>query len=194
MPIEKKGEFVIINKSAIRIDQIISIKPQSILQVDYSGRVINREFPKIIITTRERIDEFVYMNGTKRDEELRELNEIIGTHQVRKENHEGSTTINVTNSSGINIISNSKKASISQKNINEAKGILAEMKHNLEQIEEIDKELKEDIYSIITEVESQISDEHEVKRHSFRSLLGVTSDIATVGGLAIQLGQLLGYL
>lgn len=194
MPIEKIGEFVVINKSSMRIDQIISAKPQSIVQVDYSGRVINRDFPKIIITTRDRIEEFVYQNDTKRDEELRELNEIIGTHQVRKENQKGSTTINVTNSTGINIISNSKKASISQKNINEAKGILAKMKHNLEQIEEIDKELKEDIYSIINEVESQIADEHEVKRHSFRSLLGVTSDIATVGGLAIQLGQLLGYL
>lgn len=194
MPIEKKGEFVQINKSSIRIDQIISVKPQSIVQVDYNGKVINRDFPKIIVTTRDRTEEFVYMNDTKRDEELKELNEIIGTHQVQKENHQGSTTINVNNSSRINIVSNSQKVSISQKNINEAKGILAEMKHNLEQIPDIEKELKEDIYSIISEVESQISDEQEVKRHTFRSLLGVTSDIATIGGLAIQLGQLLGYV
>jgi hypothetical protein len=39
----------------------------------------------------------------------------MGTHQVSKENHHGATTIDVTNSSGINIISNSKKVSISQK-------------------------------------------------------------------------------
>lgn len=194
MPIEKKGEFVQITKSSIRIDQIISVKPQSIVQVDYNGKVINRDFPKIIVTTRDRTEEFIYLNDAKRDEELRELNEIIGTHQVQKENHQGSTTINVNNSSGINIVSNSQKVSISQKNINEAKGILAEMKYNLEQIPEIEKELKEDIYSIINEVEFQISDEHEVKRHTFRSLLGVTSDIATIGGLAIQLGQLLGYV
>lgn len=194
MPIEKKGEFVQISKSSIRIDQIISVKPQSIVQVDYNGKVINRDFPKIIVTTRDKTEEFIYLNDAKRDEELRELNEIIGTHQVQKENHQGSTTINVNNSSGINIVSNSQKVSISQNIINEAKGILAEMKHNLEQIPEIEKELKEDIYSIISEVESQISDEHGVKRHTFRSLLGVTSDIATIGGLAIQLGQLLGYV
>lgn len=194
MSIEKKGEFVLINRSSIRIDQIISAKPQSIVHVDYNGNIINRDFPKIVITTLDGKEEIIYGDDVKRDAELRELNEIMGTHQVSKENHQGSTTINVTNSSGINIISNSKKVSISQKNINEAKGILTEMKHHLENNTEIDKELKEDVFSIIKDVESQISDEQEVKRHSFRSLLGVTSDIATVGGLAIQLGQLLGYL
>jgi hypothetical protein len=194
MGIEKKGEFILINKSSIRIDQIIAAKPQSIVQVDYNGKIINKDYPKIIVTTRDGIEEFIYITDKKRDEELRQINEIIGTHQVKNEIHEGSTTINVSNSTGVNIISNSKKVSISQKNINEAKGILAEMKHHLENNSEIDQELKEDVYSIISEVESQISDEHEVKRHSFRSLLGVTSEIATVGGLAIQLGQLLGYI
>jgi hypothetical protein len=164
------------------------------VQVDYNGKIINKDYPKIIVTTRDGIEEFIYITDKKRDEELRQINEIIGTHQVKNEIHEGSTTINVSNSTGVNIISNSKKVSISQKNINEAKGILAEMKHHLENNSEIDQELKEDVYSIISEVESQISDEHEVKRHSFRSLLGVTSEIATVGGLAIQLGQLLGYI
>jgi hypothetical protein len=46
MSIEKKGEFVLINRSSIRIDHIISAKPQSIVQVDYNGMLSIETFQK----------------------------------------------------------------------------------------------------------------------------------------------------
>lgn len=197
MAIEQKGDFILIQKTSIRISEILSARPESWATVDYStGKIINRDFPKIIISTREGSQMFLYGIGEdyKRDEDLRHLNEIIGSYQVKKEGSQGSTTINVTGSSGVNIISNSSNVTIDQKNINEAKGILTEMKQELDKQANINKELKEDILAVIGEVESQIVNDKQIKRHSFRSLLGITSDFASLSGLAISLGQILGYL
>jgi len=40
MPIELKGDFIKIQKTTIKISEIISIKPQSIVQVNYAGQII----------------------------------------------------------------------------------------------------------------------------------------------------------
>lgn len=196
MAIEKKGEFVVIQKSSIRISEILSAKPESWISVDNNGNIISRDFPKIIVTTKQGAQQFFYGIGedVKRDEELRLLNEIIGSYQARKEDGQGSTTINVTSSTGVNIVSNSSRVTISQENINEAKGILKEMRLELDKLSEINSELKEDIAAMISDSESQLSNSGELKRHSFRSLLGVTSDFASLSGLAVSLGQVLGFL
>lgn len=196
MAIEKKGEFVVIQKSSIRISEILSAKPESWISVDYSGNIMSRDFPKIILTTRQGAQQFLYGIGEdeKRDEELRLLNEIIGSYQARKEDGKGSTTINVTSSTGFNIVSNSSGVTISQENINEAIGILKEMKLELDKLSDMNSELKEDIAAMISETENQLSNSGELKRHSFRSLLGVTSDFASLSGLAVSLGQVFGFV
>lgn len=196
MAIEKKGEFVVIQKTSIRISEILSAKPESWISVDYKGNILSRDFPKIIVTTKQGAQQFLYGIGEdeKRDEELRLLNEIIGSYQARKEDGQGSTTINVTSSTGVSIVSHSSGVTITQENINEAKGIFKEMRLELDKLSEMNSELKEDIAAMISDSENQLSNSGELKRHSFRSLLGVTSDFASLSGLAVSLGQVLGYL
>lgn len=196
MAIEQKGEFVIIQKTSIKISEILSAKPESWVHADYNGNIISRDFPKIIVTTRQGSQQFLYgiEDDETRDAELRTLNEIIGSYQARKEGGEGSTTINITGSTGVNIVSNSKNVTISQKNVNEAKGVLQEMKIELNKLSDINKELKDDIGEMIIDAEDQLKNNGELKRHSFRSILGVTSDFASLSGLVVSLGQILGFL
>lgn len=194
MAIEQKGDFVLIQKTSIRISEILSAKPESWVHADYNGNIISRDFPKIIVTTKQGAQQFLYGIGDdeKRDEELRVLNEIIGSYQAKES--KGSTTINVSGSTGVNIVSNSSDVKITQENINEAKGILTEMKHELDKIQDINSELKEDIGAMINDTQDQLNNSGEIKRHTFRSLLGITSDFASLSGLAVSLGQVFGFI
>lgn len=196
MAIERKGEFVLIQKTSIRISEILSAKPESLVYVDNFGNIISRDFPKIIVMTNQGPQQFLYGIGEdeKRDDELRQLNQIIGSYQAQKSDGQGSTVINVSSSTGVNIVSNSKDVKISQQNINEAKGVLQEMKIELEKLTDINQELREDILAMILETEQQLNHTGEIKRHSFRSLLRITSDIASLSGLVLNLGQLLGFI
>lgn len=196
MAIEQKGDFVLIQKTTIRISEILAAKPQSMVSMDYNGKILNRDFPKIILTTNQGSQQFLYPLGgdEERDADLRILQEIIGSYQTKTNTDKGHTTINVTSSTGVNIVSNSTNVNISQEKAIEAKGILTEMKIELNKLADINNELKEDIEAIITEIENQVSTNITPKRHTFRSLLGITSDFASLAGLSVSLGQVLGYL
>ena len=111
MAIELSGDFIIIQRNTIRISEIISCKPVLYVHYDYQGNVVNRDFPKIIITTNHGMDQFLYGNEEERDKDLRELQEMIGSYTASKtKDSSEKTTINISGSSGVNVVSNSQKA------------------------------------------------------------------------------------
>jgi hypothetical protein len=82
---------------------------------DFNGNELNRDFPKIIITTNHGTHQFLYGKEEDRDKDLRELQEKTGiyTASQAKDSPE-KTTINISGGSGINVVSNSQNFSITQ--------------------------------------------------------------------------------
>ena len=196
MAIELNGDFIKIQKTSIKISEIISIKPQSIVRVSDSGQIIGRDFPKIIIRTNHDYHELLYGTDEQRDEKLRNLNEEIGKYNTKKEKNEGgkTTTINISGSSGVNIVSDSSNVTINQKIRQEAKEIIDKLLDEVSKLKDVDNEIKEDIQSAVLDLKEKIDSGADIPRFSFRALLSMTSDIATIGGLTISLGQILGFL
>jgi hypothetical protein len=59
---------------------------------------------------------------------------------------------------------------------------------------EINQEIREDIFAALSDFQTQLDDGREIKRYSIKNLLGLTADVSTLSGFAIQLGQILGYI
>ena len=78
MAIEKKGAFILVQKTLIKIDNLVFIKPQTLVQFDGQGREISRDFPKLIIQPSVGVPlEFIYKDDQSRDNALNEIAEII---------------------------------------------------------------------------------------------------------------------
>jgi hypothetical protein len=196
MAIELNGDFIKIQKTTIKISEIISIKPQSIVQVNYAGQIIARDVPKIIIRTNHDYHELMYASDEQRDEELRNLNEEIGKYNVKKEKADNgkNTTINISGSTGVNVVSDSTNVTINQEIRKEAQAVVDKLLQEVKKLQDVDTEIKEDIQNAVLDLKDKIDSGKDVPRFSFRALLGMTSDIATLGGLTISLGQILGFI
>lgn len=146
MPIELKGDFIKIQKTTIKISEIISIKPQSIVQVNYAGQIIWRDIPKIIIRTNHDYHELMYASDEQRDEELRNLNEEIGKHNVKKEKVDSgkSTTINISGSTGVNVVTDSTNVTINQEIRKAAQEVIDKLLQEVKKLENVDSEIKDD--------------------------------------------------
>lgn len=192
---ELQGDFIKIQRTTIRISEIISIKPVSIVSFNFQGEVIGRDYPKIVVTTNHGETEFLYSTQENRDKELTDVQEKINSYNVRNQNDSGNkTTINISDSSGVNVVSSSENVTISQVQKQSASDVIKRMQDELAKTSEISQEIREDIFAALTDFEKQLNENREIKRYSFKSLLGLTSDIASLTGLAISLGQILGYI
>ncbi len=189
----------------LNINEIILFKPQSKIayrQVLGGGIIeIGRDFPKIIITTKHGNTEISYINDNERDEALRELTEKIKTHQLTKTNKAQidpsniGFSINVADSSNINIINQSSNAVIDISQVNEAKNIIEQIRSELEQYKDIvqAEEIK-DISEAIDDIERKIDKKESIPKLSFNSLLQAASNFSSIGSLVISLGQILGKI
>lgn len=195
MAIELNGDFIKIQKTTIRISEIISIKPVSIVQFDFQGNVIGRDFPKITLRTNHDYYEFLYNTGEDRDKNLSDLQEKISSYQATSKNdNERKTTINISSSSGVNVVSNSENVTIQQDAKQAASEIIKQMQEELAKSVDITQEIREDIFAALTDFQEHLDKKKEIKRYTFKTLFGMTSDVASLSSLAISLGQMLGYL
>lgn len=197
MPIELIGDFVIIQRTTLRVSEIISCKPVLIVQYDHNGQEIGRDFPKIIVITNQGTQQFLYLEEDIRDADLRDLQEKISSYSVsnsNKRNSSENTTINISSSSGVSVVSNSQNVTISQDQQERASEIIQKLQSEVIKYLDLSQEIREDIFAALNDFQTLLTEGKAIKRYSFKNLLGLTADLAALNGFAIQLGQVLGFI
>ncbi len=203
--IEIIGELISIKDTTFNIKDIVSIQPQSLVEVfvpQFGGkpRVTAKDFPKIIVQTKNQRLEFAYTTDEERDEVLRELMEKYKvaykslTENLKQESASGSISINVADSSNVNIINSSNSSTISSNSVNEAKAKIEEIKNELEKLKNDYEEEVNEIAEVLVDVENKLTKGENVPKLTFKSLVSSTSNFSTIGSLVISLGQILGYI
>lgn len=203
--IEIIGELITIKETTFNLKDIVSIQPQSLVEVfmpKYGGKpkITTKDFPKIIVQTKNQRLEFAYSTDEERDDVLRELMEKYKiTYKTLTEvnsKNENSTgiSINVADSSNVNIINSSTNSSISSSVINEAQQKIEEIKEKLSKIKDEYEEEVNEIAEVLVDIENKIAQGQTVPKLTFKSLISTTSNFSTIGGLVISLGQILGYI
>ena len=118
MSVQITGDFITINeKITVRISEIISIKPRSLVRVEqFTGRILAKDFPKIILNTNQEELEILYSTDDERDKALIEIKQKIAEYSTKPKNmdKESSININVSDSSNVNIVSQSNDVKINQ--------------------------------------------------------------------------------
>jgi hypothetical protein len=192
-----KGNYVVINnKATIKIDDIVSFKPQSIVMANpRTGKIISRDFAKIIVRTTHELLEFLFTDDARRDAVLQELNEAVMLYQSNKAapKSDEKITINVSDSSNVNIVSGSSNVSITADNKKTINKLVNEIKEAVKTIDISDAQ-KSDIVECAEDIQERVEENKEVKKFSIKNLIGLTSDLSQISSLAIQIGQILGYI
>lgn len=196
MSVQIIGDYITINEIiTIKISDIISIKPRSMVKVqEYTGNIIARDFPKIIILTNREEQEILYETDEERDEALIHIRKSITEYSYKKNTMEkqNSININVTDSSNVNIVSQSSNVSISQEIKNEVCSKIEELTKQLESINNVDINLKNDILECVNDIKANIESNKKVPKYSLQGLIDLTSKIASLSSLGIGIAQLLG--
>jgi len=88
----------------------------------------------------------MYASDEQRDEELRNLNEEIGKHNVKKEKVDSgkSTTINISGSTGVNVVTDSTNVTINQEIRKAAQEVIDKLLQEVKKLENVDSEIKDD--------------------------------------------------
>ena len=195
MSIISKGDFVTINnKTTVRISDIKSIQPQSMVSFDSDGNILGRDFPKIIIMTNDGRFETLYGTDEERDKDLAELQEIITSSLIKTEHKSTSDTINinVADSSNVNIVSGSSNVSISQKVKKDINNKIDELLSELSKNNDVNKDMKEELTECALDIRDKVNSDKKVPKFSIKSLLNMTSQIASLSSLGLSIAQLIG--
>ena len=195
MAVQITGEFITISDNTIKISEIISIKPQSLVKFNQlTGKIIARDFPKIIINTNKEVFKILYATDDERDNELeiinKSINEFTTTEKIMT--NPNSINIQVTDSTNVNIVSQSNDVVINQKIKEEVNSKISELFERLETIKDIDMELKNDIIECLTDIKSNVESNKKTPKYSLKGLVDLTSKIASLSSLGIGIAQLLG--
>lgn len=97
----------------------------------------------------------------------------------------------ITDSPNAAIVNNSQNVLININNYREVKEKIAELKGAINSNGEIDMPRKQDILGCLEEMESSV-EAGQIPKYSFRSLLSMSSDIATILPIVYALAKLLG--
>lgn len=189
------GFLTINNKITVKISEIQSIKPRSLVSVEqFTGKILAKDFPKIIINTTQEELEILYSTDDERDDALVEIRKAIAeyTSKSEKMENQSSVSINVTDSSNVNIVSQSSDVEISQKIKESVNSQITELIKQLENIQDIDKELKTDILDCVNDIKNNIKNNKKVPKYSLKGLIDLTSKVASLSSLGIEIAQLLG--
>lgn len=203
--IEIIGDLIAINETTFNINDIVSIKPQSLVEafIPYGSstpKITARDFPKIIIQTKTERLEFAYLSDEKRNEILKIFVEKIKIYHASKnqqknqQNEGGNISINVAESSNVSIITQSEGATITNNNLSEAHDKINEIRTELEKYRK-DHDLEVDeIAEVLVDIENKINNKVNIPRLTFKSLLESSSNISSIGSLVISLGQIIGLI
>ncbi len=203
--IEITGDLITVRETTFNINDIISIKPQSIVQayIPYGSntpQITGRDFPKIIVQTKSERLEFAYSSTEKRDEVLKEFMEkykIAHASKYEQKSHPGESrniSINVAESSNVNIINQSNSSNISNSNLTEANDKIKEIQNELEKYKADYNEEVEEIAEVLIDLQNKIANNEKIPKLTFKSLIETSSNFASVGSLVITLGQILGII
>jgi hypothetical protein len=196
MSVQITGDFITINeKITVRISEIISIKPRSLVRVEqFTGRILAKDFPKIILNTNQEELEILYSTDDERDKALIEIKQKIAEYSTKPKNmdKESSININVSDSSNVNIVSQSNDVKINQEFKKEVDSKISELFEKLETIQGVDEELKRDIIDCLNDIKSNVDNNKKVPKYSLNGLVDLTSKIASLSSLGIGIAQLFG--
>ncbi len=203
--IEIIGDLITVKETTFNINDIVSIKPQSLVEafIPYGSKtpkITARDFPKIIVQTKTERLEFAYSSDEKRNEVLKEFVEKIKiahaskNQQKNHQNEGGNVSINVAESSNVSIITQSKGATITNNNLSEAHDKINEIRAELEKYrKDYDTEVDE-IAEVLVDIESKINNKENIPRLTFKSLIESSSNLSSIGSLVISLGQIIGII
>ena len=110
--------------------------------------------------------------------------------------HKGGSIINnynIVDSPQANIVVNSSQVTINQTQHDKAIAIIKEIRETISHDQAVALEMKKDILECLTEIESGIAIQ-KAPKFAVKSLLGMGSDIASISGLLINLGQLFNWI
>ena len=204
--IEIIGDLITIKETTFNINDIVSIRPQSLVQAfipygSYKPKITGRDFPKIIVQTKTERLEFAYSSDEERDEILREFMEKYKIAHASKNqqktehlNQGGNISINVAESSNVNIINQSKGSSITTKSLSEANEKIKEIRQELEKYRKDYNSEVDEIAEVLVDIEGKINDKQNIPRLTFKSLIESSSNLSSVGSLVISLGQIIGII
>jgi hypothetical protein len=204
--IEIIGDLVTIRETTFNINDIVSIKPQSLVQafIPYGSnrpKITGRDFPKIIVQTKIERLEFAFSSDEDRDEVLREFIEQYKIAHASKnqqklihQNQGGNISINVAESSNVSIINQSKGSSITNNNLSEANEKINEIRQELEKYRIDYNSEVDEIAEVLVDIESKINERQNIPRLTFKSLIESSSNLSSIGALVISLGQILGII
>lgn len=195
MSIKSQGDFVTINnKTTVRISDIKSIQPQSIVSFDSFGNILGRDFPKIIVMTNDDRFEALYSTDEKRDRDLVELQEIVASRSIKSDHRStsGSININVADSSNVNIISDSSNVSISQEVKEDINSKIDKLLSELSKNSEVNEDMKEELAECASDIRDKVNDNKKVPKFTIKSLLNLTSQISSLSSLGLSIAQLIG--
>ena len=194
MSVQITGEFLTINeKITVKISEIISIKPRSLVYVEH-GKILTKDFSKIILNTNQEELEILYSTDEERDNALLDIKKAIAEYSAKPKNmdKQNSISINVKDSSNVNIVSQSHHVEINQETKEEVCAKIAELYEQLESIQNLDAELKSDILDCLTDIKSKVDSNNKVPKYSLKGLIDLTSKVASLSSLGIGIAQLLG--
>lgn len=196
MSVQITGDFITINeKITVKISEITSIKPRSLVRVEqYTGRILAKDFPKIILNTNQEELEILYSTDDERDKALIEIKQKIAEYSTKPKymDKERSININVSDSSNVNIVSQSNDVKINQELKKEVDSKISELFEKLETIQGVDEELKRDIIDCLNDIKSNVDNNKKVPKYSLNGLVDLTSKIASLSSLGIGIAQLFG--
>ena len=200
--IEINGDFITIRDTTFSLTDLISVRPQSLVSVFvpyYGGqpKETGRDFPKIIVQTKSERLEFAYTTDEERDEVLRELNEKIKMYQVAKTNKSdtpSNISINVADSSNVSIVHQSSGVTITNKQVDDAKNIIQQIREELEKVKATHEQEADEIAEALVDMQTKIEKKERIPKLTFKSFLETSSNFSSIGSLAISLGQIIGML
>jgi len=100
-------------------------------------------------------------------------------------------TISISDSPNASIVSNSQNVSITINNYTEVKDKIVELREAIDLNKEIDSRRRQDLLECLDEVEANV-DQGRIPKYSFKSLLSMSADIATILPIVYALAKLLG--
>lgn len=195
MSVKVVGDFIVVNDNiTIKISDITSIRPCSLVKINpYTGKILVKDFPKIIISTSQENHEILYITDKERDKDLINIKAVLIDYSLKINNmkNKNSVNINISDSSNVNVVSQSSNVTINQKK-DEVYAKLDELLQQLETIKDIDNELKNDIIECVNDIKQNVENNKKVPKYSLSGLLDLTSKVASLSSLGIGIAQLLG--
>ena len=200
--IEINGDYITIRTTTFNLNDLISLRPQSLVSVfipAFGGKPKEtaRDFPKILVQTKTERLEFAYTTDEERDEALRALNEKIKIYQANKATKAdtpSNISINVADSSNVNIVHQSSGVSITNKQVEDAKNVINQIRKELEKIKHEHNEEADEIAEALVDMEAKIESKERIPKLTFKSFLETSSNLSSIASLAISLGQIIGMV